>query len=646
MPYQIIDIDGVTQAPGSAVPARGVQVLGSDGTNSRVLRVESDGTIRTNPTGTTTQPVSDAGGSLTIDATSLPLPTGAATEATLATLSTASNQTNGTQKAIVRGGAKGSTTAADVTSSAEGADHQALDVQIYHSGTAKDPTQIRALTSSDVIDVSDRVARKVGQAFLRNPGDSANMGDATTPVRVDPTGTTTQPISAQSEHTTNATLGKAIAIAGQFDDASTTLATEDNIAPLRLTEQRALHTNLRSITGDELGTTTNPLHFTSVQAASTSFYSLQFVQANTPASINSSTAGPYNVGNTTLNIAVNGGAQAYAFPVRAALAGYSKSSLDPATANGGNRKIKFAVDGGAAKEVTIAANLTSGAAIAAALQTQIRANVPNGANVVVDWNTTNPGRYTVTSGTTGASSKVITTKGGDALASTLKLGVAFGGTEATGLAANSYRNDEVVTLLNSELSDIDSSLTATGLVNIITRAGGVAATLQVTAGGANTALGFTTSLVIGANGTGSNQLTVNGSSTNVRFSLTIPEGYQFTVAELRVFIRDDTTAVNKTFGGLPQLTNGVLFEYKTALAPTGTLLNATSNAELFAQSTQGAIYLDAYTDLSDITHAKIEFIEGITLRPSTSDGIFITVRDNLTGLLGFTVTARGWLAQV
>jgi hypothetical protein len=59
--------------------------------------------------------------------------------------------TGGTQKAITRGGAKGSTTAADITSTAEGADHQAADVQIYHGGVAVNPTQIRALTSADIV---------------------------------------------------------------------------------------------------------------------------------------------------------------------------------------------------------------------------------------------------------------------------------------------------------------------------------------------------------------------------------------------------------------------------------------------------------------------------------------------------------------
>jgi hypothetical protein len=41
--------------------------------------------------------------------------------------------------AITRGGTKGVTTPADVTSTSEGTDHQALDVQLYHGGAAIDP---------------------------------------------------------------------------------------------------------------------------------------------------------------------------------------------------------------------------------------------------------------------------------------------------------------------------------------------------------------------------------------------------------------------------------------------------------------------------------------------------------------------------
>jgi hypothetical protein len=68
------------------------------------------------------------------------------------TVSKDATLTGGTQKSIARGGQKGATnTNADITHTAEGADHEALDVQIYHGGTAKDPTAIRALTSADVV---------------------------------------------------------------------------------------------------------------------------------------------------------------------------------------------------------------------------------------------------------------------------------------------------------------------------------------------------------------------------------------------------------------------------------------------------------------------------------------------------------------
>lgn len=72
-----------------------------------------------------TQPVSGTvaiSGTPNVAVTSSALPTGAALDATL---------TSGAQKAINRGGAKGTTTAADVTSTASGANHQALDVVIY-----------------------------------------------------------------------------------------------------------------------------------------------------------------------------------------------------------------------------------------------------------------------------------------------------------------------------------------------------------------------------------------------------------------------------------------------------------------------------------------------------------------------------------
>ena len=57
-------------ADGAAVgTTSGSLVAGSDGTDAHLLRMATDGTVRVDPTGTTTQPVSDGGGSLTVDGT-------------------------------------------------------------------------------------------------------------------------------------------------------------------------------------------------------------------------------------------------------------------------------------------------------------------------------------------------------------------------------------------------------------------------------------------------------------------------------------------------------------------------------------------------------------------------------------------------
>ena len=86
---------------------------------------------------------------LPVSAASLPLPSGASTSAA---------QTDGTQKSIVRGGAKGTTGAADITSTAQGSNNQAIDAQLYHGGSAINPQTIRALTSADVVTAAQGTA--------------------------------------------------------------------------------------------------------------------------------------------------------------------------------------------------------------------------------------------------------------------------------------------------------------------------------------------------------------------------------------------------------------------------------------------------------------------------------------------------------
>ncbi len=169
-----LTVDGtVTSNQGTAASlAGGWPVKVTDGVN---ILGSPTHPVRVDPTGTTTQPVSDGGGSLTVDGAvtaNVGTTGGLALDATL---------TSGAQKAIVRGGVKGATVDADVTSTPEGVNHQALDVQIYHAGAAKDPTQIRALTSSDVVTAAQGTAAGLGGAWPVQVTDGANTlptGDA------------------------------------------------------------------------------------------------------------------------------------------------------------------------------------------------------------------------------------------------------------------------------------------------------------------------------------------------------------------------------------------------------------------------------------------------------------------------------------
>lgn len=117
----------------------------------------------------------------------------------------------------------------------------------------------------------------------------------------------------------------------------------------------------------------------------------------------------------------------------AATAGKSISGSSPATTATG---LSFSVniDGDGAQAISVSDGGThTGAAVAAAIQTAIRALTANSAghqasiNAVTCVYTT---VYTITSGSTGSGSSVVVTGAG---ASTLKLGVANGGTETVGL---------------------------------------------------------------------------------------------------------------------------------------------------------------------------------------------------------------------
>ncbi len=114
----------------------------------------------------------------------------------------------------------------------------------------------------------------------------AEAGILATPLRVDPTGTTTQPVSAsslplpsgaatsanQSTEITSLQLiddivqaesaafgGKGVVAVGVLDDTATVTLTEGQAGSFRLTALRALHSNLRNASGAEIGILSAPI---------------------------------------------------------------------------------------------------------------------------------------------------------------------------------------------------------------------------------------------------------------------------------------------------------------------------------------------------------------------------------------------------
>lgn len=88
----------------------------------------------------------------------------------------------------------------------------------------------------------------------------------------DPVGTeggfVTRPIT-RFENAINTALDFGVPAFGQLDDVATTAATENNVAPVRITAQRAQHVNLRTNSGAEFGTTSNPINVGTISGAIT-----------------------------------------------------------------------------------------------------------------------------------------------------------------------------------------------------------------------------------------------------------------------------------------------------------------------------------------------------------------------------------------
>lgn len=162
---QITSFGGGTQYADGAVRGTGTGTIAmvDDGTNIQTLSGDSTGKLNVNnisgtvslPTGAATAALQTTGNTSlssldtklpaqgqALAAASTPVVLTAAQVTTLTPpaaitgYSTSAIQTDGTQKSVVRGGAKGATTAADITSTSQSVDRNALDVQIRTSAGA------------------------------------------------------------------------------------------------------------------------------------------------------------------------------------------------------------------------------------------------------------------------------------------------------------------------------------------------------------------------------------------------------------------------------------------------------------------------------------------------------------------------------
>jgi hypothetical protein len=239
------DAEQVTVGANAVLRER-VEVAGSGASEiARVLNTTPGGSeyalvTRNIPSGT--QPVSAA---------SLPLPTGAATQATLAAIQTAVEGTldvAGTVSSTVHAGAKGGTAAADVTSSVVDADHQALDVFIR--GGAAAGVQY---TEGDVD------ASITGTAMLwEDTGDTLRAVSAAKPLPVNIVAGAGAGGTSIVDDAVFTPATSAITPAGGIYRSSRDLVDDGDAGAFAMSQRRALVTTLESIAGQAVNVATLP----------------------------------------------------------------------------------------------------------------------------------------------------------------------------------------------------------------------------------------------------------------------------------------------------------------------------------------------------------------------------------------------------
>lgn len=200
-------------ADGSAPTKPPVLIAGFDGTNVQSVRTASDGTIRVDPTGTTTQPISGTvtanAGTGTFDVNldqyagatvgagnAIHIQPGTAAVFDVEGTGTAGTPATGvlTVQGIVGGTPLPISGTISANNDSVGTNNSAMPTSSTQIG-GTDGTNLQAARVFD-LDSGGGTQYVLGVGLRKSAsGGSVELGTATDPIRIDPTGTTTQPVS-------------------------------------------------------------------------------------------------------------------------------------------------------------------------------------------------------------------------------------------------------------------------------------------------------------------------------------------------------------------------------------------------------------------------------------------------------------------
>lgn len=220
---------GTQYADGAARgTATGTLAMGDDGTNIQSVKVNSSGELQVGVVGTV--PVTDNGGSLTIDATSLPLPTGAATSAkqdtgntSLASIDTWIQDIDGYVSATMDVAA--STRASEATAADIKTSVQLIDDAIATTGSAV-PTKANFIAGTDGTNARALKTDASGELQIDVLSSALPSGAATSALQstIDTSiNTLLKPASTLSAVTTVGTITNVVHV----DDNASTLSIDD-----------------------------------------------------------------------------------------------------------------------------------------------------------------------------------------------------------------------------------------------------------------------------------------------------------------------------------------------------------------------------------------------------------------------------------